>query len=124
MSDLDSLPNWTGALLSPLAFHLTGLALIGIITSKVRIKNNKLRALISLTIFTFIAILAFLKTSRDQNLFRLLRSKRNPTVRDIQHGLDRLESLFDEETVAEWEEKLTGKSAAYFLKGIIEVTRP
>lgn len=102
---------------SPMTLHLAGLAFIYLTTLVVKIKAGLLRKVVALVLFNAILAVGFYKTSGDQNLFRVLRTARNPSIADIQVGLDRLEMTMDEETVAEMEEKLTGKTSSYFLKG-------
>lgn len=103
---------------SPLSLHLVGLGLVVITTSRVKVDSALKRGMLGLILCIGIITLGYFKTSTGENLFRKLKVSRSPTVKDIQQGLDRVEQFLDEDTVAEMEEKLTGKVSSYYLKGI------
>jgi hypothetical protein len=109
--------HWLLEVLSPLTLHLTGIILIYLFTLVVRLRSAFLRKVIALALFNSIIFFGYLKTSSDPNLFRVLHTARTPSIKDIQMGLDRLELTMDEDTVAEMENKLTGKASSYYLKG-------
>lgn len=109
--------QWTAGVASPLSLHMAILCLIAIGTSKVRLRNSGMRKALGLGLFIMVLTIGYLKTSTEDNLYRKLKISRSPTMLDIQQGLDRIEKIVDEDTVAEMEQKLTGKTSAYYLKG-------
>lgn len=111
---------WSLDMISPLTVHLAGLTFIYLLTLLFKVRSGFLRKVLAISLFNGIIYLGYLKTSTDKNLYRVLRTERTPSIKDIQVGLDRLELSVDEETVAEMENKLTGKTSSYFLKGSID----
>lgn len=110
-------PSELSKQLSPLALHFLALAAVFALASVCRAKSRGVRLALGLLLFAGILTAGFLKTSSDENLFRLLRLGRRHSVKDIQVGLDRLEDQLDEDAVLEMEASLTGNSAAYYFKG-------
>lgn len=115
--------HWILDVISPMTIHLVGLVAIYLFTLVFKTRSNLLRKVMAISLFNIVIFLGFLKTSTDENLYRVLRTQRTPSIKDIQVGLDRLELTLDEETVSELENKLTGKTSSYFLKGNIASRR-
>ena len=103
--------------LTPLALHFLALAGVFALASAFRAKSRTVRLALALLLFAGLLGAGLLKTSSDENLFRLLRVDRGASVRDIQAGLDRLEASLEEDAVLELEASLTGNSSAYYFKG-------
>lgn len=108
---------WILELVSPLTVHLFVLTLIYVLTIGIRVRSGQLRRASGILLVNLIVMLGYFKTRTDENLYRVLRTDRTPSIRDIQIGLDRLESTLDEDAVADLENKLTGKTSSYYLKG-------
>lgn len=116
--------GWVSDLLplaDPIVLLVLGLVVVLLLQNTVRLRKPRVISLIcALVISGFVLWVGFVRTSSDQNYFKLLRlrNQRYPTPESVLIELDRLEDMgtLDQYTMDEIEQKLAGNTSFYFWK--------